>query len=126
MGGPIIISTLLTKICFQVEILSLIARNAAIGRVPRGLLGTVGNVLIGQGSIGVFLDELGHGNIAEQPSIDNEVGLHGSGLEVGIGAAVAGDYDVHCLGKKLLIGEICFGFVDGPGESGRYKRLPHL
>lgn len=64
MGGPIVISTLLTKLRFQVEILSLIAGDAAIRRVPRGLLGTVGNVLIGQRSIGVFLDELGHGNIA--------------------------------------------------------------
>ena len=64
MGGPIKIGTLLTKVRFQVEILSLIAGNAAIRRVPRGLLGTVSNVLIGQRSIGVFLDELGHGNIA--------------------------------------------------------------
>lgn len=64
MGRPIIIGTLLTKLRFQVEILSLIAGNATIRRVPRGLLGTVGNVLIGQRSIGVLLDELGHGNIA--------------------------------------------------------------
>lgn len=71
MGGPIIIWTLLTELRFQVEKLSFIAGNAAIGRVPRGLLGTVGNVLIGQRSIGVFLDELGHGNIAQHPSIDD-------------------------------------------------------
>lgn len=71
MSGPVIVCTLLTKLRFQVEVFSFIARNAAIGCVPWRLFWAVGNVLIGQRSVGVLLDELGHGNIAEHPSIDD-------------------------------------------------------